>query len=480
MHTRIVGHIVGISRPDSDRHSGTPLDKVGTTILVTDALQPENFSTWASARNNKIDDVQVDAGTCKAREIRAKYSIICKRGGGNLVRAFLGQASRGFATLLIAGALSSCGTLESVLDGLLPGPAPGSPAAVTAACEARGGNPISDLNLRAAIRASLDIDTGPTCQDLARLTQLRADEVGIESLAGLEYAPVLRAVWVERNDVSSLAPLSETTSLRYLYAGGNRITDIAPLAELVDLEGISLWGNPLTSLEPLRNLSELVVLKLGYGMEISDTSPLRNKPRLSNVDIGGAGIRDLDFLAGAEDLWRLIVPANGITDASVLARATKLERLDLGFNSISDFSFLTSLPHLETVMVPGNPVADPAPFASLTNVRHLSLLGTGIRDIGFVAAFSKLETFISCDNELADLTALESLPALNYVNVSFNVLADISPLGRNEALGEGTEVHVFANCLDLSPGSVNSQAIEALRARGAIVVEHPQWQSCGP
>jgi hypothetical protein len=50
-----------------------------------------------------------------------------------------------------------------------------------------------------------------------------------------------------------------------------------------------------------------------------------------------------------------------------------------------------------------------------------------------------------------------------------NKINDISPLVRNPGLGEGDEIHLEGNPLNLSPGSINMLYIQILQNRGVIV-----------
>ena len=63
----------------------------------------------------------------------------------------------------------------------------------------------ADANLKAAVEEELWL-TNPTPTDMLRLTSLRANDRGISSLSGLEYATNLDTVELTFNKISSISP----------------------------------------------------------------------------------------------------------------------------------------------------------------------------------------------------------------------------------------------------------------------------------
>ena len=123
---------------------------------------------------------------------------------------------------------------------------------------------IPDLNLKQTIREALQLPEGTpiTQQGLLQLRRLKATDIGITNLTGLEYA----------------------INLDRLDLGGNQIRDIRPLAGLIALSHLSLWNNQVEDISPLANLINLISLTLTRN-KVIDLTPLANLPNLQYLYI---------------------------------------------------------------------------------------------------------------------------------------------------------------------------------------------------
>jgi Leucine-rich repeat (LRR) protein len=147
--------------------------------------------------------------------------------------------------------------------------------------------------------------------------------------------------------------------------------------------------------------------------------------RLTSLDASGMNIQNLSGLEYAINLQTLWLFDNQISNISPLANLTNLQELWLGENQISNIS----------------------PLANLTNLQELGLEHNLISDISL----------------LANLTYLQELYLYN------NQISNISPIVSNTGLGQGDEVYLQNNLLDLSPGSDDMQNIQILQNRGVAV-----------
>jgi len=119
-----------------------------------------------------------------------------------------------------------------------------------------------DPKLEAAIRLAMNVLDRPIYpSDMEVLTSLRAEQMDIADLTGLEYA----------------------TGLTQLYLWGNQISDLSPLAGLANLTTLLLSSNQISDISALVGLTELVQLSLSFN-EISDIKPLVDNPGLSHGD----------------------------------------------------------------------------------------------------------------------------------------------------------------------------------------------------
>lgn len=88
----------------------------------------------------------------------------------------------------------------------------------------------NDAALDNAVREEFGVfDQAISAEEMTKLTVIRASDLGIDSLAGLEYATNLRELSLDNNSICDLWPLAGLTGLRELDVSYNEISDISPL-----------------------------------------------------------------------------------------------------------------------------------------------------------------------------------------------------------------------------------------------------------
>ena len=295
---------------------------------------------------------------------------------------------------------------------------------------------IPDANLRAVIADSLGkARNAPITQaEMASLTRLEAQDMGIRDLTGLEFATNLTDLdlgpeWssgllVNSNEISNLSPLEGLTNLTRLELTNNNISDLSPLAGLTNLTTLWLPFNLISDISPLTNLTKIWQISF-HGNTISDVSPLANMIHLST----------------------LFLNDNIISDISPLASLTSLHELGLESNLISDLSPLLN--------------------AELTNLEWLYLSNNVISEVSALAGLTSLEYLDLENNAISDISPLSDLTNLTNLRLPFNTISDIAPLVTNTGLGSGDEVDVRNN--PLSATSLNTH-IPALQTREVDVL----------
>ena len=251
---------------------------------------------------------------------------------------------------------------------------------------------IPDANLHAVIAEALGKPPGSaiTEAEIARLTRLDADEMGISDLTGLEYATRLERIEFRHNSISDLSPLAGLIRLNNIKLRGNRITDVSPLADLtnvdwlgleenmitdlspledlIKLNGIGISGNPVSDVSPLASLISLEGVA-AWSTPISDFSPLARLPRLRWIEFGNdRSVTKMPSLKGLRTLRRLEIRGTSISDLSPLTELTQLDWLELVDNLISDVSPLVKLKNLETLNLDANLISDASSLVQLTGL----------------------------------------------------------------------------------------------------------------
>ena len=136
----------------------------------------------------------------------------------------------------------------------------------TPVCEDASCRPLcvfEDADLAAVISETM-VDEGAVIDaaDVAKLTELDASELEIESLQGIECLTSLTELLLFKNQIVDLSPLSELPNLIFLDLWSNQVVDVTPLASITTLEKLWLNGNLIVDASPLTALAGLTSLRL--------------------------------------------------------------------------------------------------------------------------------------------------------------------------------------------------------------------------
>jgi Leucine-rich repeat (LRR) protein len=168
-------------------------------------------------------------------------------------------------------------------------------------------------------------------------------------------------------------------------------------------------------------------------------------------------------------LQSLIAERESISNLSGLEYAINLQELRLRENFITDITPLAKLINLQVLYLDNNRISDISPLAKLTNLQKLILSANQITDISPLANLTNLQELWLNYNKISDISPLAKLTNLKVLYLNNNNISDISPLVRNTGLGEGDEIHLAGNPLDLSEGSITVIYIQILQNRGVKV-----------
>ena len=212
------------------------------------------------------------------------------------------------------------------------------------------------------------------------------------------------------------------------------------LDDVLDIEELEAPGKDIESIEGIQYLSNLKVLDLG----------------------------------SYYDSDKEIFKTNQIGDISPLSNLTNLELLRFQKNEVSDISPLENLTNLTGLRLEGNEVSDISPLENLTNLEWLGFSSNKVSDINPLENLIKIWGLFFNDNEVSDIGSLENLTNLSWLEFSRNEVSDISPLVENDGFGDGDDIDMRENRLDLTPGSEDMNNIQELIDRGVDVEYEPQ------
>lgn len=165
----------------------------------------------------------------------------------------------------------------------------------------------ADPALEAAVREQFGLSDGPIAPaDLLAETRLEAVDLGIESLAGLEYCTGLVEIDFSYNRISDLSPLSGLPVLREAVLTGNQISDLTPLAGMT-IKKLHLRENQVTDIGVLSTLTNLTNLNLREN-DVADISPLAGLTGMKKLNLhSNSRVASIQPIAGMTRLEELVL-----------------------------------------------------------------------------------------------------------------------------------------------------------------------------
>jgi internalin A len=292
---------------------------------------------------------------------------------------------------------------------------------------------------------------------LRHLQGIRAPDMGITDLTGLECALSLESLGLSGNEVRDLSPVAHLVTLRQLELSDNGLSDVSSVAQLHRLTKLSLAGNGIRDPSGLSELRELRFLDLSRN-EIDDISALAGLEAITGLVLSRNELVDIDAVANMTQLVSLDVEHNDIASIAPLENASELRYLDLDRNRIRSIAplrnatglvelqvsrnELTSLsgienkPDLIRIVARDNAITSTAGVDGLERLVILDLGGNEVRHLPGVATLHNLERLNLPNNDIDAIAAVAGLPELRDLDVRFNPrLSDISVVTTLPLLG---------------------------------------------
>ncbi len=285
---------------------------------------------------------------------------------------------------------------------------------------------ILDPGLRDAVRAALGLaeSVGATTDGssesgdgadktavpgdaLKRLRGLRASDLNITTLNGLECALAL-----------------ETLGL-----ANNRVDDLTPLRGLMRLTELQVSGNPLGSFEDVATFGTLERLSAN-DVDVDDVTPLQLLTQLRSLELAGNALGDVAALGGLTQLEVLVLSRNALKNVEALAGMVKLGALELAENNIVSLDPLAALADLRSLDIRQNKVASLRALANLSALVEVQAAGNVLLTLEGLVDKPSLWRVNVRDNQLATTAGLANLPALTELDVRENALVDIEGLSQ--------------------------------------------------
>lgn len=287
-----------------------------------------------------------------------------------------------------------------------------------------------------------------------RLEELDVSDNQISQLNGAPQT--IRHLRITHNYLSDLTAWGHLSNLQYIDISNNEIGSLSAFKSLVHLRGLRADNNKIKSLDGIGHLDGLLSLRLrGNLIESVDFKDTKLQ-RLSDLDLNGNRIRDVQNIHLLSSLSSLSLENNDISaiEPSSSQQQWALRYLKLGGNNL-EFIDVSQYPNLRLLYLDRNRLGK---ITGLSRTKHLDSLSMreqqegSVIDQSFLAeAFEVRKLFLSGNFlgtfeppvdflnlqylELANC-GLESLPVdfgqvfpnARILNLNFNALKDVRPL----------------------------------------------------
>lgn len=238
------------------------------------------------------------------------------------------------------------------------------------------------------------------------------------------------------NQISDISPLATLTHLVLLDLGTNRIDDLSPLASLTNLYSLSLSSNPATDLSPLTYLDGLTELFVTHN-RFTSALPISNLVNLTTLHFGynPSFSGNLQFLEPLTNLEFLSVACSGgrLFGFDVIGSLVNLQGLAIqGSRRLTDISFIDNLTNLTSLILTGaTSVDDFSPVSRQYGLTYLNMSFNRMSDLTPLGleGLTNLTHLILSHNSIVDISSLSNLIYLTDLQLGSNYIADISVIG---------------------------------------------------
>lgn len=226
-----------------------------------------------------------------------------------------------------------------------------------------------DTNLKKAVAKVLGVSSSSNITDemMLNLKELKAGELEISDITGLEYAKNLETLSLYNNNIKDLSPLSDLENITTFSIANNLVTSLESISKCTKLDYIDFSQNEISDISPLENMTSLRIV-MGQSTAVTDISPLKNAKNITDLKFANNNISDISILSDHVKMWDLDLYGNNISDISALSNMKSLAYVDLAHNEITDISPLIGLNSLSSVNLGYNKITDISPLLGLTSL----------------------------------------------------------------------------------------------------------------
>ena len=191
-------------------------------------------------------------------------------------------------------------------------------------------------------------------RDMSQLETLDVSQNALSIIDTVFNLPKLQSLSVSSNTLKSLANIEKLTQLQYLYCANNQLTGIADLSQCVNLRELDISDNQITDIMSLSTLNQLTYFN--FSRNLIPEMPAFD-PGMPLVTIDGSYnlLNTLEQLAGMKQLNNVLMDYNpDLESVEPLKDCPRLIQVNVYGTGVSEVSFLTD----QSVIVNFNPTLD--------------------------------------------------------------------------------------------------------------------------
>lgn len=213
----------------------------------------------------------------------------------------------------------------------------------------------------------------------------------------LEKVPMIDSV-----STSFLKQVTELDSLD--LSGGSFFLDLRPVSELKKLKYLNISQTSILSLEPIRSLI-----------------------KLKSLDASNTPISNLEYLKYCENLEVINLSKTQVEDLSPLQSHRKLKQIDLSYTFVRNYDPLKMMLSLQVINLSNSLFSDNVQLDGLVNLKSLNLANSHLSEWKTIA-LPQLNVLNLSNNVITEITSLKNLSNLAELYINNTMVGEISGL----------------------------------------------------
>lgn len=281
------------------------------------------------------------------------------------------------------------------------------------------------------------------------------DCVGVSNLQSLQNANKLMSLKITNCGISDedLPELSSKELWDVDVSGNPEFTDLGVFYGCTGLYDLNFANTGVSSLDALFGMKDMARI-IGDNTKVKDLTVVAKLTELTEVSFANCGIKNIDVPFESLHLEIVNLSGNLLVDADWLTNCTALRCVDLSYNDMMYPEKLKkSAATLEELNLSGNPNLYSIRLEFLpecTKMEKLIMDGIRLDDLELIKSMRLLKYLSLVGCYVNSVENLAGMTGLEYLNLSMNNIADISPLASINTASLMLDLSYNSSLVDVS------------------------------